>query len=496
MDMCVQKFGKFLILLAVTVLFAGCDVMDSLFSSAGAYKINAQIDGVPLNECSFILVNNKITPFFEESVSGDIDITSLIVQLRNNGEDISDWGVYYSLRKESQQYRGAIQVESMDKDLPFFILPADLPMGLYSMVFKIMSGSDVLQRTEREFYYLGNAAFSYEGIDVHLPGISNNSQLVSRGQVIMLEAKLNFDESLDPYIVWYNGKSKIANGRYSEGAEYLLWRAPDYSDFYTFRAEVFPVNDFDSLAGYKRNIFVPVSSNTVDVNLISEKIPELRHWYVFDGNLNDSTTSSPVEHRAISNSNRNRVRWMSANGTYGLAAGTNNNFALPKAELTARDSWQMLFRFKPINEGSLMSVDFISVSSNVVMDLSISEEKLFLTLSSPANTVSRTYNLPSNMENFLTMGINFSVSSGQVLAKVNVLGNKVEQDESAQHPIFLEASGLSDFQVVLGSLTEEETAASVFTAVWDEFALYNNPSMNVIAAEIRSTFINLASIYE
>jgi hypothetical protein len=472
--------------------------------SSGSYKINAQINGISLNECSYIVLNDSITPYFEESISKDPDITSLIVQLRNDIEDVPGWRVVYSLKKETEQYSQAIQVENLDSDLPSFKIPSDLPMGSYSFVFQIMSGKNILQKTEKEIYFLGDVSFAYDGIDIHLPGISNNSQLVSKNQVVMLEAKLNFDEKLDPYIVWYDGKAKIAEGKYSEGAGCLFWKAPEQINFYPLRAEVFPVRRGDSFTGYKRDVFVVVSPATPNINLISEKIPELTQWYVFEGNLNDSTKPPPAEHRAASGINTGRPRWMPFNGTYGLATGEDSLFALPKITTqkgVLRDSWQMLFRFKPINEGSILKVNFDS-SSNVSLDLSLNDEKLVITLLSSTNEVSHIYNLPLDDDSFIVMGVNIFITPGYIAAKVNILGETAEQGELAWASVNMETANVNDFQIILGYASEgeedgeEKYIASGMTALWDEFALYNNSSIDVIAAEIKKAPANLALIYE
>ena len=531
MDMHIKKVALVLISLLALAVFCGCDAMDSFLSSGGAYKINACVGEVPLNECSFIALNDEITPFFEEFVSKDPDITSLVISIANAEGELLDWMAVYSLKKETEQYEEAEQVESLDAGLPFFKLPDDLPMGFYSMVFRVMGGKDTLQRTEKDFFYLGDAVFSFEGIDFHLPGISDNQQLVSRGQVVLLEAKLNFDKRLDPYIVWYSGKNKIAEGSYSEGTSLLLWKAPEHSNFYPLSAEVFPVNDFDTLAGYNRSHSVLVSSNTVDVNLISENADSLVNWYVFEGNLNDSKTPIPIEARSIqpsenniiTNAKRHNVNWLPVNGTYGLATGYGNVFTLPNIFMSAgRGSWQLLFRFMPLDKGSILSINF-GASSNVVMDLSIDEKNIVLTLSSALSIekVTQVYDLPLDQRSFITMGVSFAVIApslglpGFVTAKVNVLGETIEEGELALEPLRLEANVVNEFQISLGKILKETSAVEqddvdntqeqeetvnyvvpYFTALWDEFALYNNPSMELIAQEIKSVPVVSAQIYE
>ena len=526
MDMYVKKVILVcisLLLLALAV-FVGCDAMDSFLSSGSTYKINAFVGEVPLNECSFVRLGDKITPFFEELISKDPDITSLVISIANAEGELLDWMVVYSLKKETEDYINANQVVSLDTDLPSFKFPDNLSVGYYTMVFKVMSGKNILQRTEKDFFYLSNVHFSYDGIAINLPGISDNQQLVSRGQVVLLEAKLDFDKRLDPYIVWYSGKNKIAEGSYSEGAALLLWKAPEHSNFYPLSAEVFPVNNIDTLAGYNKDYSVLVSSNTVDVNLISENVDSLLNWYVFEGNLNDSKTPDPVEARSIKPSEKQDVTWLPANGTYGLATGNGNIFSLPKTAVPAGgNSWQLLFRFKPMDEGSIMSINF-GAYSNVVMDLSIEEKNIVLTLSSGLSIekATRIYDLPLDQESFITMGVSFAVtapsfgSPGFVTAKVNIFGETIEDGELALEPLRMEANSITEFQILLGQAEIEtyaagdaagETAEEIveevvkhilpyFTAIWDEFALYNNPSMEDIAQELKPVPAISTQIYE
>ena len=636
------------IFLAILTVMVGCDAMDTFLSSAGTYKINVRVEGVSLNECSFIASNDRITPFFEESVSKDPDITSLIIFLKNNNGDVlefsdqfdlyqsdlyqfdpnqfdlnqfdsnqfdlneplgdddediieaessqtnadsfdpaftlRDWKVIYSLKSETEYYSAARSVETMDTNLPFFQIPDELPMGFYSMVFQLMSGKNVLQRTEKEFFYLSDNVFSYSGIDVHFPGVTENNQLVSKGVVVMLEAKLDYDKSLDPYIVWYNGKRKIAEGFVSEGAEQLFWKAPEQSSFFSLYAEVFPVEDFtkltslqrQSVKGFKKEASILVASNMADIHLVSENIPELVHWYVLENNLYDSKT---LLNSGEKNLNQHSLRpvgntvpkWMASNGTYGFVTGSNHAYTLPKITHSGNpaDTWQMLLRFKPLDEGGIMYVDF---GANVGMDLKLEDENLVLTLVSPLEKISKEYYLPawlpagfSSKDSFIVVGISFSAQPSLVSAKVNLIGDIVEQDELAQS-ISLDVKIGKEFLIVLGSkpvvmqrqqqqlqqhlqLTEDVVLQTILqtvlqteqddldtfieeddtddffemqsdvsaelptaelppivlpsvvmpqfqyeeverlTVLWDEIALYNNPSMDIIAAEVKVTAV-------
>jgi hypothetical protein len=97
-----------------------------------------------------------------------------------------------------------IPVQDFDTlpSLPLSKMSKAVPIGRYTLVFQVMSEKTSLYKTEKIFYYLGEADFSLKGINVYLPGIAEDAQLVPLNTVIMLEAKLNFDARLKPYFIW------------------------------------------------------------------------------------------------------------------------------------------------------------------------------------------------------------------------------------------------------------------------------------------------------
>jgi hypothetical protein len=469
--------------------------MDTFLPSSSPYKLNAHVNGVPLSERSFVVANDKIVPYFEESVTGDPDVTALMVFLKNSKGDQVGEKILYSLNGEAAEDETLVNVRNLSGNLPSFPLPGRLPFGRYTLVSQVMSGRDVLQRTEKAFFYLGNTTFSFEGINTYLPGIMDNPQIIPTESVVMLEANIKFDSNLDPYIVWYNGKSKISEGRYSDGAGYLFWKAPDQSGFFSIQAEIYPVANYTGLAGYQKEITILVSSKTMDTNLVSENIPQLMHWYAFEGNLNDSKMVSSAE-RELKFTSNNKPKWMPANGTYGLATGYDITAALPTIEISGEgtESWQTLFCVKSLNDGVILSVPF---SPDVSMELSVENRMLILTLSTPERVDSQSIKLPDT-DSFFIAGLAFSVRSGLLSAKINILEDSVEQGDLARAPIFIEADIGNRFQILLGQKPEVNTgigepiiSRQVLTAIWNEFAIYNSPPMDIITADIQRTVSHL-----
>ena len=504
LGMCIQKLAKlFLLLTAFAVFLCGCEAMDDILPSAGTYKINMQINGVLLDECSYITSSDSIHPIFEESVSGDPDVTALIISLKNtNGENFGS-RVMYELEKSvsSEHDKSDIdiiqKVKSLDDILPPYPLPKDMSPGVYTIVSQIMSGKNILQRTEKSIFYLGVIDFKYGGIDIHLPGIVENSHLIPVDTVIMLEAGIEYSGRLNPYIIWYEGRKRIGEGYISDGAGNRFWKTPEQSGIFTLSAEIFPVRNYDKLPGYKKEISLIVSSISTDVHLISENIPQLINWYKLEGNLNDS--KSPSAERALQPAGINKLKWAGSGGTYGIITGNNNVFALPKVVFPgeAVKIWQTLFRFKPVSDGCLFTVQF--GASGVFLSLFQESSAFILTLMSPDSSTSQIIYIPAVTDDlpdtavekktapFLTAGINITVLPGIVSAQLNILGDNFD---SSAKSIALEVNVDDEFQILLGfqpEINSSDSAAetrSEAAALWDEFALYYKPPRDILITEL------------
>ena len=507
LSMYIKKVVKILaFLLFFSVFFGGCEVIETILPSAGNYRLNIQVNNITLDECSFIKSGDEVYPFFEEAVSDDKDVTGLMVFLKDSKGEVIGERVIYSLEQVTPLNNdNIIMVESLDGNLPLFPIPEDLPMGRYSLVSQVMSGKGVLQRTEKSFFYLSKNIFSYEGISVYLPGIAENVLFIPRDTVIMLEVELDFDSRLDPYVIWYDGRRKVSEGKISDSAGQLFWQAPEQSGFFSLRAEVFPVGDFEGFAGYQKEISLLVSSKTINVNLISENIPQLMHWYTFDGNLNDSKMKASLE-RALMPVENYTPAWMGVNGTYGIVTGHNNVLSMPNILIPKKgpEIWQALFRFKHLEDGVVFSTLF-GRSNDVSMYLSVERQKFVLRLISPLGTASQVVDMPAALaeNSFITVGISFSIMPDNVTAQINILGDFIDSELAAK-PISLKALIEGEFQVLLGfedenrevsdqpQTTDEEAPEiltelkKTYTVLWDEFALYYEPPMEILIAELSS----------
>jgi hypothetical protein len=391
-------------------------------------------------------------------------------------------------------------VESLDETLPFLPLPSDLPVGKYTLVFQVIGKNTVLYKYEKLLFYLADAQLSFDGIQVHLPGIAESSQSIQNGNVILLDIKLNFDNRLDPYIVWYNGKKIIDEGRYFSGAGVLLWKAPEQNGFVSLRAEVFPSSERTGLAGYQKGISLLVSSKELDMHLLSKDTPNLVQWYTFEGDLKDSLTKGS-EKLVIEPAGKNNLKWMPSNGIYGLASGDDNAYKLPDISFTnnGNENWQIISRFKPLSEGDIFSVQF-GTAFDVTMTLSTKKSNLVLTLASASKTYSETLKLPDENDSFITVSVKFFIQSDRLYAKMVLEKPSLErpvldfnnQKEPVINLISMEAELDKEFKIMLGQQQKKSAdnaqAAAVqgqaFTALWDELAVLRLPVVEIITAEI------------
>ncbi|MDR0301736.1 MAG: hypothetical protein LBI04_05410 [Treponema sp.] len=570
---------------ALAVL-AGCGALDSILSSAGTYKINANINDISLDDFSIVTSKDKIEPFFEEPVSEDPDITELVIYLKDSRGMTTGYKVTYRLtdkdnnkeddselqsgqdnskteneteaqaekqdEKEGRRKRtekltekqdekkndknevdlagagedkddneepeeenkapaesdppGNIEyiingneiifmVESLDEPLPFLPLPSDLPIGKYTLVFQVIGKNTILFKSEKSFYYLADAKFSFETIQVNLPGIAENSQFIQNGNVILLDIKLDFDSRLEPYIIWYNGKRIIDEGSYSDGAGTLLWKAPEQNGFVSLSAEVFPSLDRMGLSGQQKGISLLVSSREIDMHLLSPDTPDIVYWYTFEGNLNDSFMKG-LAGRAIEPAGKNKIKWLSSNGTYGLASGA-DTYTLPGIPFTnnGNENWQIISRFKPLDEGEILSVQFGPIF-DVTMTLSNNKSNLILTLASASKTYSEVLNLPDEEDSFVTASVKFFIQSGLLSAKLNLegpafSGNFDNQNNPVINPLSLEADLDKEYRIILGQpqkIIADNTQTSAdqrpaFTALWDELAILRLPAVEIMTIE-------------
>jgi hypothetical protein len=508
----VKAFTIFIIL----SLLSGCgDLM--LFPSKGSYQIKATVNGYSLEDCSLIRAEDQIRPYFAVSVAEDPDLTALLVYLRNaqggqagekvryvignpiedndppapspkpdpapeeegeedesplegdeeNGEDDSlDTSIRDLIEagpREAWSFTGnrtteettdiIIEVISFDKDLPYYPLPENLEPGSYTLVFEAVGGKNILSRSETEIFYLCNIEFNLKDISMYLPGVSS-SRLIPPGSMIMLGAGLDYDSRLDPYVIWYNGKNIISEGRIKDGAGNILQKMPEQAEFYSIRLEVLPFLLKPGLLGYSREITLTVSPKAVNtgyfftdgpefsayhslargtafpeqVKLVAAAAelevsaaaappvpPRLLHLYQFGGSMHDTVFPLRAE-SDLAPVFDTPQKWAAVGQSFGLSTGPADGYLLPPVSFFREDPEQgggvFLLHFKP-GEGVIFNAFFpfqASPSEGVTMEMTATGSSVVLRLSStgendtilylyPASSAWRTY-IPVAVEFF------------------------------------------------------------------------------------------------
>ena len=311
-----------------------------------------------------------------------------------------------------------IVVKSFSEELPYLPLPKKMEIGSYTLVFKAVGVKETLSHTEINIFYLDNAEFQLKDISMYLPSQSG-SQLIAPETTVMLEARLDFDKRLDPYVIWYNGKNIMSEGKISSGAGTILWKAPEQAGFYSLRMEAFPLQlKRNNYIGISREITLPVSPKAGNpgyfftnnreytarsplaagtaypeqVRLItaissSEKTdktkdkeksapalppvppspPELLRWYQFEGSLHNST--SPLTNtQSLTPVNIKAPRWAAVGQSYGLSTGSDHSYTLSPINFFRNEDEQgggiFLFHIMPATEGAIFSAFFPLQSSS------------------------------------------------------------------------------------------------------------------------------------
>jgi len=493
----------------IAVLCACGEMSTTLFSSGGTYQVKALVNGNSIENCSIIRQNDKIIPYFAISVVDDPDLMGLLVYLQNSDGDIIGDRVLYTtdpvddatlietpqtetepedtdsekteegagVKKEEEnrtviqaesglpkqimekrtsietkpaakKYDKVILIKSFEQEMPNFPLPKNMEIGAYTLIFEAVSRSATLSFTETYIFYLGGMEFKLKDISMYLPWLSDTS-LIPPGVNVLLEAGLDFDSSLNPYVIWYNGKNVISEGSISEGAGKILWKAPEQAGFYSLRLEVLPYKLKQNYTGIFREITIPVSAKAAPIGYFFENgpdyhakrplvagtaypeyarqaaegagsalagsatagsvapantdaaapipAPEPLRWYRFDGSL-DETSLKPE--RVFKTENENLPRWAAAGQSYGLSADKDDNYFLKPVSFFRKGQDQgggiFLFYIKPVTEGTVFSAFFptsasasesSSTGDGVWMDMAARENVITLRLRTRGTTV-------------------------------------------------------------------------------------------------------------
>jgi hypothetical protein len=406
--------GPLTAVLFVIILLTGlgaCGELDTVLSSgAVSYQVSALVGGSSLENSALVRKDDKISPYFVNSVADDPDVTGLRVTVKHTdgtseieilyttGAEPGDTGESANDLEESGEFprelfpeeftgglsldpnfEGAetvppeeaefsvpkekvplpeeksageqhIRVRRLDGDFPSFVLSETLPLGWYNLIFQVMKGKEVLSTKEKPFYYLGDANFSIDDIAGFLPGYG--SHLAPPGIILMLEAQVSVDSRLDPYIVWYNGNRRLSEGRISAGANRIFWTAPNQTGFQTVRAEIFPFFPAQNtrIRGQIKELSIPVSSKGEAPGYfprILDRETQEKIIHLYFFNGNLQDSKTAAALEPAPSTRRAPV-WQSASGIYGLSLESGDVYTLPPtaSRTEGEERSRLQFRFR------------------------------------------------------------------------------------------------------------------------------------------------------
>ena len=530
--------GKAFFALVILMAATGCGDLDLLFPQSESYHVKAMINGNSLEDCSLIWATDEIRPYFADSVENDPDLTGLLVYIQNSKGEIIGDKVLYSLQIQSDEaetpkdtaieadpaelsvreqvgHRGVrekwgfintkpietdaaivIAVRSLDQEIPPFPLPENMEIGPYSLVFEAIGKKETLCHTESEIFFLGNTEFSIKDISMYLPSITD-ARLIPPGTTILIESNLEYDSRLEPYLIWYDGKTIIAEGKISEGAGNILWKAPDRAGFYSLGLEVFPFKLRGHFTGVFREIALPVSSKATDgvkgyffgegpeyaancplsAGTIFPELklaeidqdenpeaenppvmiehPELLRWYQFEGSLDDTTAWSDTE-RSLIPAGEKAVLWSHAGQSYGLSTGPQDAYLLSPISFFRNAQVEgggiFLFHFKSPAEGTIFSAFFpmqTSADEGLKMEVLKKRNTIVLRLET-GETVTEipVYLPPFESRTFIPAAVEFYIRPYRMEAKLSLEENQSMQ--SAEGNIRLSGALAGEGRIKLG----------------------------------------------
>ncbi|MDR1024641.1 MAG: hypothetical protein LBL56_02865 [Treponema sp.] len=427
--MCFRKGINVLVTAGALGLLGACNQLDIVLPSIGTYQVNALINHTSLDKYSIIAAEDTVLPYFSNSVAGDPDLVNLVVYLEDSKGKPAGSRVYYTTeavpveRSGKTEYAGAVSesgaetsgtetsgaetdtgggeaeetgalvqdsaavhdlmipVDSFAGQLPPFPLPRNLEIGYYTMVFEIRGRQDLLSRSSRQIYYIGNQKFENGGIRYYLPGLYGNSHLVPQGLKVLLETQVEYGEGLEPYIVWYNGNRRIGEGFAKDGAARLLWKAPQQTGFHTIRTELFPLMPQAAMKGRIAELSLPVSAGTDENAASLLQNGYFLYRYQLAGDLQEAGTGAEL-------GGTKAPLWYPAKQIYGLALNAGDYYEAPLGVLNpAGDSsgdgggfFRFFIRLSPLSEGPVFGARLGNTAYSVVIGLSLKEDALYLEL--------------------------------------------------------------------------------------------------------------------
>jgi hypothetical protein len=269
----------------------------------------------------------------------------------------------------------------------------------------------------------------------------------------MLEAGLNYDSRLDPYVIWYNGKNIISEGRLKDGAGNILRKMPEQAEFYSVRLEVLPFALKPAFTGYSREITLTVSPKAVNtgyfftdgprfaahhslaelnISAAAPVPPDLLHLYQFGGSMHDSVSALQTESDLTPVFDK-PPQWVTVGQSFGLSTGPADSYFLPTfsffrenpiRETPEQGGGIFLLHVNPA-EGVIFNAFFpfrASPSEGVTMEMTATENSVVLRLSTPGenDTLLYLYPAPSARRSYIPVAVEFFFRPYRMEARISL----------------------------------------------------------------------------
>ncbi|GHV77079.1 hypothetical protein AGMMS49942_19000 [Spirochaetia bacterium] len=524
----IRKIWGSFILLGFSLFLGGCGELGTVFESQGSYRVNALVDGeYTLDQSSIINKNSTISPFFVNSVVNDPDVRGLTVFVQNLPGAVVSRKVHYVLAGDARaataqpeeralpaaagtnqgaEKSGAerqddgdtpgttetgktetaqtaeppavavrapedqvLVVKQLDQHLSAFQIFENLGIGRYNLIFQVIGEKTVLYTAVKPIYFLGDADFTLGEIQSFLPGTPTGGRLIPPGTNVVLETEISADSRLDPYVMWYSGKKVIAQGRVSEGAQYLLWKTPEQTGFHTVRAEVFPLLPGErvpeNITGKIKELSLAISAKSEGIRPFAGSAGDFVNWYQFRGNLDDTLgLRSGNPERQLVPLLSQKPRWVPFAGMYGLAVGPNEGYALPGKPFALsegeRGRGRISLHFASLSAGTIFTARF---GDTAVLDLSLAGGNVTLHISSGTASWQESLALKAGeTDTFITAIIDFEIAPDSLSASL-ALENPVRETK----PLAIALPNTLNGEALIRLGGTEQSG----TAIFDELAL-------------------------
>jgi hypothetical protein len=434
------------------LMLCSCGEFDSVFPINQTYQVSATAGDYSLDEYSVIRLDDEIQPFFVHSISGDPDIRGLMVFFQTPDGKPAGQKIRYSIgdpeeekeeedkerEEEEEEDELLILAAGMERKLLPFRMSEDLKIGPYRMIFQVLGeNGKVFSKTKKPVFYLAAEDYNISEISPYLPGYVPDSYLIAPETLIMLEARVTAGEGLDPYVVWYDGKKRIGEGKISDGGNKFFFKIPEENGFRLLRAEAFPFqpegqNDAgnpgqgETAKGKIRELSLPVSLKGKGLKpfFSPEEGERFAGHYLFVGDLLDSLDAQPE--RALVKENGEAgggLNWLGYGGIYGLAVGPDDCYLIPQTIFGDPEQDQAIkifsFRCKMLKDGTIFSV--LPETGPAFLELFREKENLVLTLKTEENSGKVETTLPAT-DDFIVFTLSLAFRENTLTALLSPEG--------------------------------------------------------------------------